>query len=120
MRLMFTPRIVCPAGQPIFESGRGSGCRCSIEGSSLLAQTEPTSLLVYCLDRYDACPTWREEKGRVASGDHVELAERQPDVRRNAGQWVRELGGEIEYEPVEYIDYTDDDAAARFFGEEGQ
>lgn len=49
----------CPASNPIFETLHGSGVRCRIERTTLLADLDPSSLLAFCCGDYTTCPTWR-------------------------------------------------------------
>jgi hypothetical protein len=74
--LVFDAEVVCPAGEPIGETLQGSGCRCHVEDTSLLAATNPSSLIGYCLSsNYASCPTWRREKNRRVAMrliDHLE------------------------------------------------
>lgn len=57
----FDPVIACPAGEPIYETVAGSGCRCRIERHSIVAARDPSSLQ-FCLDNYQGCPTWRARR----------------------------------------------------------
>lgn len=58
--------IVCPAGDGVGETPKGSACRCRVEEDNLLTTGEdPSSLLKFCLGRYQSCPTWRTEKERI-------------------------------------------------------
>lgn len=59
---VFNPQVVCPAGVPIFETLKGSGCRCRIESSDVLAAVDPSSLNRFCLSDYESCPSWRQER----------------------------------------------------------
>jgi hypothetical protein len=76
-RLTFDPPVVCPAGTPVYETARGSGCRCAIEQNTLTAHDDPSSLLNFCFGAYIFCPTWREEKLRIEEGTVQPLAERE-------------------------------------------
>lgn len=75
-RLTFDPPVVCPAGTPIYETARGSGCRCAIEQNTLTAKDDPQSLVSFCFSAYVFCATWREEKLRIEEGTVEPLAER--------------------------------------------
>lgn len=60
--LVFDAAIQCPAGLPIGETLKGSGCVCRIEDSELLSASDPSSLQRFCLNDYQDCPTWQAEK----------------------------------------------------------
>lgn len=73
--LVFDPVVQCPAGVPIAEAPQGSGCRCRVEHSSILAASDPSSLQSFCLNRYDECPTWQFAKERAWQSKALGLAD---------------------------------------------
>lgn len=76
-RLTFNPRIVCPAGQPVFETPEGSACRCSIEKNTLSALRDPESLSTFCMGNYTMCTSWQTEKTWIEEGLHGDAADDQ-------------------------------------------
>jgi hypothetical protein len=97
IRLTFNPKVTCPAGDPVYESPEGSGVRCAIERNTLSALRDPSSLLTFCLSRYDSCPTWELEKRRVADRIARELADDRSDqIERPPLPAAVSLGGETE------------------------
>jgi len=64
---VFDAQIECPAGEPIGETLKGSGCACHVEDNVLLSSTDPASLMRFCLGDYRICPTWRTEKDWIAA-----------------------------------------------------
>lgn len=73
---MFTPVVRCPAGGPIAETPRGSGVRCTLTRSSVLAQDDPRALIAFCCSAvgYRACPVWQAEKDRIAAARTAEAS----------------------------------------------
>lgn len=67
-----TPRLKCPAAEPIGEIPTGSAARCRIEQSTVSSVGHGSSLWGYCCGDYSACPTWQTEK--VAIEEHREKA----------------------------------------------
>lgn len=67
-RLTFNPPVVCPAGTPVFETKRGSGCRCQIERNTLTAQEDPNSLTAFCFGEYQTCTSWQQNKAWIEEG----------------------------------------------------
>lgn len=65
---VFKPVVACPAGEPIGETPRGSGVRCRLTHSNVLAQDDPRSILAFCCSSgYRRCPVWLAEKERIAA-----------------------------------------------------
>lgn len=64
---MFDAPVKCPAGEAIGETRKGSGVRCRVEESSILADQDPRSIIAYCCGDYGTCPTWQAEKARIAA-----------------------------------------------------
>lgn len=62
---VFDAVVQCPAGEPIGEALAGSGCACRIEESALMAATDPSTLIAFCLHDYQTCPTWQADKQRI-------------------------------------------------------
>jgi hypothetical protein len=85
-RLTFDPVVRCPAGTPVFETRGGSGCRCGIEGTTLTAKSDPSSLVTFCLGEYHLCTTWEAEKLRIEEGRMSGLLDYDPDRERAARQ----------------------------------
>lgn len=75
-----------------------------VERSTISALRDPSSLMSYCLGDYATCPSWHLEKQRIEAGGAKELLDR-PDPDQTAASRMRELGGSIDYEPIEYTDY---------------
>lgn len=105
LRLTFDPHVVCPAGSAIHETPEGAGCRCAVERSTITALRDPSSLMSYCLGDYASCPSWQAEKQHVERGFVAELLDMADPAQTAAGR-MRQLGGEIEYEPIEYTDFV--------------
>lgn len=70
--------ITCPAG----ELKGSASCFCSIESGVIEGQINPATIENWCSGAYDACPTWRAEKERIAAGAKSFVDQRQ-DVRDN-------------------------------------
>ena len=51
--------VTCPAGERIGEVVEGPGCRCRIEGSTITAAKDGSSLAIFCMGDNTLCPTWR-------------------------------------------------------------
>jgi hypothetical protein len=62
---VFDAQVTCPAGAPIGEALRGSGCACRVVQEPVLSSTDPSSLVQFCLADYCLCPTWRAEKEAI-------------------------------------------------------
>lgn len=87
LRLTFNPPVVCPAAQPIYESAKGSGVRCMIERSVLVAATDPQSITGFCFgdgrgvvapdlpSDYKRCPSWITHKEWVEEGLRTDPAD---------------------------------------------
>lgn len=106
VRLTFNPPIRCPAGQPVYESREGSGCRCPIEENTLTALRDPQSLTAFCFSQYEMCTSWQGQKEWIAEG----LRSKQTDDRRgmiDGNKW-REEQFEMERE-VEVTHFVPED-----------
>lgn len=51
--------VTCPAGEKIHERPEGPSCRCRIEGSTITASFDGSSLAHFCMGAHTLCPTWR-------------------------------------------------------------
>lgn len=104
VRLTFDPPVVCPAGSPVFESEQGSGCRCKIEGKTMTAHEDPSTLMVFCTNRYDLCTTWQTEKDWIEEGYRTEVAddERDTDAARKARESLMEQREALELEVTHF------------------
>lgn len=77
--------VVCPAGEPVAETSEGAACRCRIEHNTLTIRRDPTSLVSFCLGRYDTCSTWREDKHRIWEASTTPMERWMQKMRPTAG-----------------------------------
>lgn len=61
--------VTCPAGERVGERLEGPGCRCRIEGETITAARDGSSLRIYCMGEHTFCPTWR--LAREAEWEHA-------------------------------------------------
>lgn len=94
--MTFTPVPRCPAADPLYETPHGTGVRCAIECNTLTAGTDPSSLMVFCFDRYDLCSSWESEKRRIEEGRRADAQEAEDEAIRAKMREMRELDSEVE------------------------
>lgn len=78
----------------MFETACGSAVRCTIEGSTLTAKDDPSTLGTFCLAEYQLCTTWEAEKQRIERGQMAGLLDRDPDrdkLNREVDEWKDKL-----------------------------
>ena len=66
--------VVCPAGSKIHGCPEGPACHCRIANELIGAAKNPASLALFCMGRYETCPTWKADKDAEAERRHKAFA----------------------------------------------
>lgn len=101
------PVVRCPAGSAVAETPEGSACRCHVEDTTISLLRDPSSFVHFCMGDYTRCPTWQAEKERIAAGERDELIDRDNEPPKTFAQEVREMGGSVEWDPLEMTYYEE-------------
>lgn len=108
--------VGCPAGVEIGSlEARPLGCRCRIEGSTILEPAGTPSLVNFCYGAYTACPTWRADKEAVWAGDHDAITASNRQARREAPDY-RRARAEAVRRRIQAWEEGDDETAIRKVG----
>lgn len=104
VRMTFDPKVTCPAGSAIAETEHGSGCRCWIERKTMTALEDPSTLMVFCTNRYDLCTTWQTQKEWEEEGYRSEKADDERDTvaARKAREDLMQQREELELEVTHF------------------
>lgn len=70
----------------------------------MTAHEDPSTLMVFCTNRYDLCTTWQTEKEWIVEGYRTEVAddERDTDAARKARESLMEQREALELEVTHF------------------